>query len=294
MRYSNKFDSSKKSNIFDILKWKLFYPSKSKKEKSNLEVIDNSNLLSTKEDFICWLSHASFLIQLDRKRFLIDPVFGNIPFYKRLNPSPYTIEDLGKIDYILISHTHYDHFDRNSIKKLLTQKPIFILPLGMQEYIYKLDKDADIIMLKWYQSHYIDKNLTIDFVPAKHWGRRGIFDTNKSLWGGFILQDCLESIYFVGDSAYDKHFKEIGYRYSIDYALLPIGAYSPKFLMRHHHLNPQEAYQAFLELKAKTMIPMHYGTFQLTNESINEPKMWIEEINRHHINIMSIGEVKLI
>jgi len=292
MRYSNEFDSSKATNVLDILKWKLFYSSSPKKEKSNLKVLDNSNLLSTKEDFICWLSHASFLIQLDQKRFLIDPVFGDIPFYKRYNHFPYKIEALGKIDYLLISHTHYDHFDTPSIKKILIQKPKLILPLGMQDYIYRLDREADIITLDWYQSYSIDKNLSIDFVPAKHWGRRGIFDTNKSLWGGFVLQNSKTVIYFAGDSAYDRHFYDIGDRYSIDYALLPIGAYSPNFFMKHHHLNPQEAYRAFLDLEAKNMIPMHYGTFKLTDESINEPKSWIENIGDNRIDIISIGKIK--
>jgi len=291
MRYTNSLDSSKETTLFDILKWKLFYSTKSQKEMSKLEVVDSSNLLRAKSDFICWLSHASFLIQLDGKRFLIDPVFGDIPLYKRYNPSPYDVEDLGKIDYLLLSHTHYDHFDIPSLKKILPQKPKLIIPLGMDRYIKRLDKNADMVLLDWYQSFKID-SLIIDFVPAKHWGRRGIFDTNQSLWGGFIIKGK-QSIYFAGDTAYAEHFQEIGDRYSIDYALLPIGAYRPTFFMKHHHLNPEEAYQAFLELKAKKMIPMHYGTFKLSDESINEPKQWIEKMNREQIEILSSGEVLL-
>ncbi len=103
---------------------------------------------------------------------------------------------------------------------------------------------------------------------------------SSALWGGCIVASSLHSIYFAGDTAYDKHFKEISKRYSIEYALLPIGAYEPKAIMQHNHLNPQEALEAFRDLKAKTFMPMHYGTFQLSDESINAPMKWLDDLQK--------------
>ncbi len=293
MRFTNQFDSSKKIKFSNILKWRLFNRKKREIENSNLTFKDDSAILKSDKDFICWLGHASFFVQLDGKRFIFDPVFGNIPFFKRKISFPYDFKDLGKIDFLLISHTHYDHFDVPSVKKILKQKPHVIIPLGMGHYIKKIDKNADISQLDWYQSYKVNDEISIFLTPAKHWGRRGLFDTNKTLWGGFILKSTKTTIFFAGDSAYDSHFKTIGEKFKIDYALLPIGAYKPEFIMKTNHLNPQEAFEAFKDLKAKKMIPMHYGTFKLTDEHINEPLKWIKEIqleNPDKILILHIGE----
>lgn len=282
MRFTNRFDSSKATTFWDILTWKWGKKSPRDTKPSQVQFQNDASFLETDDDFICWLSHAGFLIQLSGKRFLIDPVFGDIPFYKRRIAFPYPPELLGQIDYILISHTHYDHMDMPSIKQILPHRPQFILPLGMESYIRKLDRQATVITLDWYQTHTIDEELKIHLVPAKHWGRRTPFDTNQALWGGFIIESSHHSIYFAGDTAYDHHFKAIGERYALDYALLPIGAYNPDFIMKHHHLNPDEAYQAFQDLNAATMIPMHYGTFKLTDEPINEPEAWLDRLQEQY------------
>ena len=296
MRFTNKYDSSKSVNFRDILKWKFFHRTKEDVESKSykLPLKDDKSLLDSSEDFICWLTHATFLVQIDSKRFLFDPIFDDIPFYKRKSPFPYDVEDLGKIDYLLLSHTHYDHYDEPSVKKILEQNPKVITPLGMERYINKIDKNADINSMDWYDSFEVESELSIDFVPAKHWGRRGLNDTNKALWGGFILESKNSTIYFSGDTAYDTHFKEIGEKYEIDYALLPIGAYKPEFVMKNNHTNPDEAYKAFKDLKAKKMIPMHYGTFKLSDEPLSEPLKWIKKIqseNKDNVMILKSGEV---
>ena len=291
--FKNEFDSSGAVTLLDIIKWQFSKKRILSKAFSSLEMKKESSLLSSKEDFICWLGHASFLVQLGQKRFLFDPVFGNVPFYKRKFPTPYSVEELGKIDYVLISHVHYDHFDKPSLKALLHKNVEFILPLGMQSYIKQIDKNATIHSLDWYESYRVE-GLKLSFVPSKHWGRRGAFDTNKSLWGGFVLELKNQSIYFAGDTAYDQHFKEIGERYNIDHALLPIGAYDPIEVMKHNHTNPQEAYEAFKDLNAKQMLPMHYGTFKLTDEPINEPAEWLDRLVEEHgedIYKSKVGEV---
>ncbi|RLA73461.1 MAG: hypothetical protein DRG24_00140 [Epsilonproteobacteria bacterium] len=283
-RFGGKLDGSKNIDFLKILRWQLFIkPRSTPTAVQALEIVDHTSQLVKKEDFICWLSHASFLIQLGGKRILIDPVFGNIPFYKRQIPSPYGPKALGRIDYLLISHTHYDHLDTPSIRQLEALHPQVIVPLQMQHTIRKAAPSLSIHELDWY-ANYHDNDLSITLVPAKHWGRRGIFDKNRALWGGFILEYRGFTIYFAGDSAVGPHFKEIGERYDIDIALMPIGAYKPEFIMKHNHLNPQEAYDAFKQLGAKKMIPMHYGTFKLSDEPLDEPLQWMQQIAALHTN----------
>ncbi len=296
MRYTNRFDSSKEFSFLDILKWQLLKKKTITREISSLELVDNSGLLDTKDDFICWLGHASFLIQLDKIRVLFDPIFENIPFYKRYSPTPYSLELLGDIDYVFISHTHYDHFDIKTIKRVLYKKPIFIVPLGLDKYLYKIDKNIKCIKLDWYNSFNLSDEVELFLVPAKHWCKRGLFDINRALWGGAILSSKNSTIYFAGDTAYDIHFKEIGSRYSIDYALLPIGAYNPSNIMKYNHLNPKEALRAYIDLDADIFIPMHYGTFKLSDEPLNEPSEWIDRLIKDYkdkIYKIKIGEVKL-
>lgn len=295
MRYSNHLDSSKALSLVNVIKWQLFKSRHFRQETSSLLVMNQKDKLSSKKDFICWLGHASFLIQIDKKRILLDPVLGDIPFYKRLIPSPYSHQELGEIDYIFISHTHYDHFDKPSIQKLLDKNATFITPLGMEYYLKKIDKNINVKTFDWYQS-LSDDSVKLSFVPAKHWGRRGLLDTNRALWGGLVIESSQQSIYFSGDTAYEQHFKEIGLKYKIDYALLPIGAYSPREVMSHNHLNPQEAYQAFLDLRANSIIPMHYGTFKLTDEPLDEPEKWIDTIFNTSSQLfkLHVGEVTMI
>jgi len=293
-KFTGSYDSSTEMNLFKILKWKFFSKRKSLvKPVLPLEVVSRPEKLLQKEDFICWLSHASFLIQLGGKRILLDPVFGDIPFYKRKIPAPYSAAELGDCDYLLLSHVHYDHFDTASLKSIAKKAPQAILPLHMSKVLHKITPSLQTKELDWYESHE-EEGLTITLVPAMHWGRRGLYDKNSVLWGGYVLQYKRMTIYFAGDTAKGAHFEEIGKRFDIDYALLPIGAYKPEFIMKHNHLNPQEAFEAFKSLGAKKMIPIHYGTYKLTDEPLDEPLEWIKKIDEHYphcIQILKAGEV---
>jgi L-ascorbate metabolism protein UlaG (beta-lactamase superfamily) len=295
-QFGGAYDSSTNINLWHILRWKIFkYPKFSLSSRPVIPLAVKSNVeeLTRREDFICWLSHASFLIQLGEKRILIDPVFGDIPFYKRQIRAPYSVNNLGKIDYLLISHTHYDHFDKASIRAVEAMQPTAIVPLKMPKLIHKIAPNISSKELDWYES-YQDEDLTITLVPARHWGRRSVFDKNRVLWGGYLITYKDKNIYFAGDSASGSHFEEIGQRYKIDIALLPIGAYKPEYIMKENHLNPKEAFDAFTQLQAKRMIPMHYGTFDLTDEPLDEPLQWIQEIDKKHpdkISFLNVGEV---
>ena len=296
-RFCGALDSSKEVNLWDIFQWKVLQaPSrlwKRPKAIRPLESVNQIRRLTQSGDFICWLSHASFLIQLGGKRILIDPVFGNLPFYKRQIEFPYPAPTLGKIDYLLVSHAHYDHLDIPSIRAVAPHHSKAILPSGMSRLLRKVNPSIETTELHWYEE-FNHEGLTITLVPARHWSRRGVFDTNRSLWGGYLLSYNGKTIYFAGDTAEGTHFEEIGSRYDIDIALLPIGAYDPVSIMRANHLNPQQAYDAFKQLRAKKMIPMHYGTFKLSDEPLDEPLMWMKEIQQKHLEdivILRSGEV---
>ena len=277
-KFIGKYDSSKNISIWSILKWKLTRKRK-KYDITPLDVINESEKLTKSGDFVCWLSHASFLIQLGGKRIIIDPVLGDIPFYKRQINFPYTAIELGSIDYLLISHSHYDHFDKASLKLLSPHIKKAVIPLNMSKLFKNIIPSLDSYELDLY-STLKENGMSITLVPAKHWSRRGIFDKNHILWGGYIIEYKDKTIYFAGDTAVGSHFKEIGDRYDIDIALLPIGAYRPEFIMKSNHLNPKEAYESFMDLKAKMMIPMHYGTFMLSDEPLDEPLQWMKNITQ--------------
>ena len=292
-RFKNSLDSSTPFDWLKILRWQfesLFSGKFLSKNRISFPTVNMREQLKSKEDFVCFLGHASILIQLNKKRILLDPVFGDIPFYKRITPFVYDIDALFPIDMVLISHLHYDHFDISSIKKIIPLNPLFITPLGMKNYLKKISKNLKVTELEWFES-YKEDGVKIVLTPAKHWGARTPFDKNRALWGGFIIKSENFTIFFAGDSGYDKHFKEIGDKFQIDIALLPIGAYKPRYVMKNHHLNPLEAYQAFLDLKAKFFIPIHYGTFILSDEKPNEPIKELKKISDKNIIFLKHGEI---
>jgi len=252
--------------------------------------------LNREEDFVVWLGHATFLIQIDGVRIVTDPVFGSIPMTPRLIPSLVDPEVL-KPDVILISHGHYDHLDLKSLEALQIAEssvPI-LLPTGLSRY---LKQGAQTIELGWYEHRNI-QGMTITALPASHWHRRGVRDFNRALWCSFLIEKGDERIYFAGDSALDGHFEEIRERMGVpSLALMPIGAYLPEFVMRTNHMNPDEAVEATGRLGAPRMIPYHYGTFKLSDEPIGEPEVWIKRLavaqENLQIDVLDAGEIAAI
>lgn len=288
----------KKPPVKYVLQWKLGSLLKGKKEKTKddeftLKVRElEAKDVAIKEDFIVWLGHASFLIQLNGVRILTDPVFGSVPLTPRLSKLPIAIEHL-KPDVICLSHGHYDHLDINSLNALdiYAKQTKIILPSKLSTY---LKKDANVTELAWYEKT-IYEGISFTAVPASHWHRRGVFDFNKALWCSFLIEVEGKSIFFAGDTAMDKHFEEIAKRgYTIDMALMPIGAYKPESVMKQSHMNPAEALKGAEILNAKEMIPYHYGTFNLSDEPIGEPHSWITRLAKTteiDIKILDAGEV---
>ena len=298
-RFGGALDASRGTTLFKVMLWQLskllriFTPKPSARP---LDIVHGPEQLRTENDFICWLGHASFLIQLGGKRLLFDPVFGDIPFYKRHTIAPYRPEELPGVDCVLVSHAHYDHFDAPSLKALERFTPLAVVPQKSSDIVAKAAPALACRELGWFES-YEEDGIRITLVPSMHMSRRTPFDNNTRLWGGFVVESDEHCIYFAGDTGYGPHFEEIGKRFDIDYALLPISSYAPAFVMKYTHLNPEEAYHAFKELGAKTMIPMHYGTFDLSDEPMEEPLEWMKKIAAGHpddIRFLTTGSVQML
>jgi L-ascorbate metabolism protein UlaG (beta-lactamase superfamily) len=245
---------------------------------------------------ITWLGHASFLVQLDGVSLLVDPallpkLFGGV---ERNVPPGVRIEDLPRIDAVLVSHAHYDHLDLPTIQAV--GAPV-VTGLGLERWFR--DRRVFATELGWWSSTRVGP-VKITFVPSQHWSRRGLFDTNRTLWGGFVIEGSRATIYHSGDTAWFDGFKEIGARFPrIDAALLPIGAYDPAWFMETMHLNPEQALRAFQDLGARTFVAMHWGTFKLADEPLDEPPRRVEAerarlgIAPERVRVLAVGETLL-
>jgi L-ascorbate metabolism protein UlaG (beta-lactamase superfamily) len=218
------------------------------------------------EPSITWIGHSTFLIQMAGLNIVTDPVWARrMAFQKRLVPPGIELSDMPSVDVVLISHAHYDHLHVASLRKLRGPKKM-IVPAGLRKKLM-LRGFLQSQELHWWEDTTFH-SVKFSFVPAQHWTRRNPWDMNTSHWGGWVLQiDHGPTIYFAGDSGYFRGFSEIGRRFDIDVALLPIGAYDPEWFMASQHVSPEEALQAFLDVKAKYFVPMHYGAFKLSDDT---------------------------
>lgn len=284
-----------------ILKWwSTANPQKEEKDKDNdtysIPVQTLSALREIKNDCIIWLGHAAFLIRLGGKWILTDPCLTAPPFQKRFTSLPIPIDQV-EVDYILLSHGHYDHLDSTTLAELPAKKTRALVPLKMGETILSMNKHLDVVEAGWYQEYSINEKFRIYFLPAQHWYLRVPWDRNKILWGSFMIEYEGKHIYFAGDTAYADHFTEIASLFpSIDYCMLPVGAYKPEYVMKTNHTDPEEAVRAFHELRGRYFLPMHYGTFDLSDEPRGEPVRWLKKLEaegkiKGHLKIPEIGEI---
>ncbi|MGN6554131.1 MAG: MBL fold metallo-hydrolase [Verrucomicrobiota bacterium] len=234
--------------------------------------------------------HASFLIQFTDLNVLVDPNFANWLFLlKRIKRSGLKIEDLPPIDLVLLTHAHFDHFHKPTLRRLPHPK-IGVMPWGVGDLALNLGFERVIELDGWESFSQNDWKVTL--TPSKHWGARTLRDSHRG-YGGFMLEHQGRRIYHAGDSAYFHGFKEMGRRLPPEIALLPIGAYHPESF-RRVHMGPDQAIKAFKDLRAKHMVPMHYGTFRLSFEDMEEPPRWLLELGEEqgltsHINILEEG-----
>jgi len=246
---------------------------------------------------LTWIGHSSFLGTLGGRSFLIDPVFSRriavmVPRYGAVGLSP---GDLPPLSALLITHNHYDHLDAPSVRALPPSVPA-VVPRGLGSWFRRWNP-RPLIELGWWESTEVE-GLEITLVPSRHWSRRYLLDTNRTLWGGFVVRWDEDTVYHAGDTAWFDGFAEIGRRFpGLLAAALPIGGYEPAWFMEKQHLNPEQAGRAFQTLGARRMIPMHWGAFKLTDEPIAEPagrllRWWKKEgpAGEASLSVPAIGE----
>ena len=289
--YENTNGKPIEKSFQDLLKWatddietKIDY----------IEISNDWESLDFEEDdnYGDWVGHSTILIKKNGITILTDPVFSDraSPFKnigpKRLIPPAIPIKKLPAIDFITISHNHYDHLDIRSLKDLylLNSNTIFLVPAGDKKLLER-QKIENVYEYEWWEG-YLSDELKITFTPVQHWSKRGLFDRNKSLWGGWFFEFNDFSIFHAGDTGYSEDFKSTRIKLgSPKYAFIPIGAYDPEWFMAESHVNPEDAVQIMLDLGAENSFGMHWATFKLTDEDTLEPRERLDaEVKNKKIN----------
>jgi N-acyl-phosphatidylethanolamine-hydrolysing phospholipase D len=254
---------------------------------------------------ITWVGHATLLVQIKGVTILTDPQWSEraSPVSwggpQRLSPPGLAFEDLPRIDFVLISHDHYDHLDLNTVKRLSKEHdPLFLVPLGLKEWFADNGMHR-VEELDWWQERS-ERGLRFVCVPAQHFSQRTLWDGNRRLWASWAVLSNEQRLYFSGDTGYFTGFKQARERLGpFDVAALAIGAYVPPEIMKSVHTTPEEAVQAFLDLDAQILLGIHWGTFDLAEEPLEEPpQRLLAEIRRRNIDpsrawILKIGETRL-
>jgi L-ascorbate metabolism protein UlaG (beta-lactamase superfamily) len=266
-------------DFFDVMKWYM------QREQGEWTKVPESEVTFAAKPadaitdgmVITYVNHSTFLIQTAGVNILVDPVWSKrvSPFSfagpERFRPPGVRFEDLPPINLVLISHNHYDHLDIETLKKLESEfNPRFMVPLGVDLLLNQEGID-DTYPLDWWESQPIDSDITIHAVQAQHFSARGLFDRDKTLWVGYVIETPAGNIYFAGDTGYGDFFKEIGQKYDIKIGLIPIGAYKPRWFMQPMHVNPVEAIQVHKEVGAEISFGMHFGTFPLADDGMEDP-----------------------
>lgn len=281
-RFINPWCDDCRKSFFDFLKWQFstneYSDRKEKHPHIPFEKPDIKALEATGKDWFVWLGHSTLLMRIGAKHIITDPIFeGATIFVDRETPLPIDIDALPKIDYILISHGHYDHLDTDTLK-LLKRKfaPTVISGPGYEDYFSDIGiKKA--LPLDWWESHN-DGEIKITSLPSQHWSKRTLFDSHSMLWCSYIIEKGDKRYYWLGDGGYFRGFAEFGEKLGpFEIAFLPIGAFEPRWFMKGHHMNPDEALIAAWELKAKVFIPIHWGTFDLTDEPLDLPPELVKQ-----------------
>ncbi len=261
----------------------------------------NATARAAMQPAITWIGHATVLAQLGGLNLLTDPQFSQraspVSFLgpKRHVPPGVALDALPHIDAVLISHNHYDHLDDASVRALAAQRggpPIFVVPLGLKAWFAKRDI-TNVVELDWWQSHALSGAtgaVEVALTPVQHWSGRSLTDRMETLWGGYAVFAPDQHLYFSGDTGYSKDFADVRARYAgrqrpqdgggFDIALIAIGAYEPRWFMTDQHVNPAEAVQIHLDLGARRSMGVHWGTFELTDESLDEPPRALAQARR--------------
>ena len=227
---------------------------------------------------VTWIGHATLLVQMDHVTFLTDPTWADtasplgLVGPRRFVPPGLALDALPPIDFVVVSHDHYDHLDLDTLSRLSERNPgaRFLVPVGNAELLRGVGI-ANVQELDWGGRMQV-KGVDVVSVPVQHWGRRSLLDTRQRLWSGWVVLGSERRFYFGGDAGFSRDYQDVGEALGpFDLAALPIGGYQPEAMMRPWHLDPEEAVKAGLDLRAKRLVPIHYGTFDLSDEPLDEP-----------------------
>jgi L-ascorbate metabolism protein UlaG (beta-lactamase superfamily) len=292
-------------DFFTFLQWvfsrKGNYTEEEKRYRPNIVGDLKERIRSYPEgDFIAWIGHAAFLIRINGEYWVTDPMLSKRALLpERQTPPGITIDELktlGEKINVIISHNHYDHLDKKSMVALPDNSRIFV-PRGLKEYIEGMNK-KEVQEMDWWQTIDCGNGITLICLPAQHWSRRIFQGRNSTLWASYLLVTPKLKIYFGGDSGYFIGYKEFGRRFpGIDYALLPVTAYQPRWFMHYAHVNVQESIAAFHDLGARYFIPHQWGTFPLGDEPVGYSILELKKsINSQNLDpskfvILDIGQI---
>jgi L-ascorbate metabolism protein UlaG (beta-lactamase superfamily) len=279
-RFINPFSTKEHGNMLRVLHWKMFSENKFKSHYDQERVIPVSIDWEPIRDHgslsVTFVKHASVMIKDQDQYILVDPIFSEIfRFIKDFTPLDFDLEEIPRPDHVLISHGHYDHLDTRSLSSLSGDTHV-VSPLGYED-VFADVKMTNRTQLDWF-STFEDGRREITLLPCDHWTMRNpIEGPNTSLWGSYLLKTASgPTIYVSADTAYFDRFREIGEEYSIDLAIINLGAYEPRWFMAGSHINPRETVQAFKELGAARLMIVHWGTFRLGDEPVHFPPLDIK------------------
>lgn len=323
--FQNNYTEATDKSRLDLLRWQIERARAGlpkPPEQLTPVVLPDMKFVSTnhgaaQEPAITWIGHATMLVQMGGLNILTDPIFSErsspVQFAgpKRYQPPGIALKDLPRIDVVLLSHNHYDHLDTASVKALSVQEggaPLFIVPLGVKKW-FAAAGITNVQQMDWWDKTTVkatNGQIEVHFTPVQHWSARSLSDRRATLWGGFAVFAPDFHLYFSGDTGYSKDFLDTRERFAgmqteqqgggFDMALIAVGAYEPRWFMKEQHVNPEEAVQIHLDLKAKRSVGVHWGTFDLTDESLDQPPKDLaaaraaKKLPQEAFDVMAIGQ----